>query len=158
MCPISQIILLCILFIFLKLIFFLVILCIKLPRKMTLFDYTNMMSMVDLVAINMETPKIDSGCNLNKKLHWIDLYESLNDILLTLNHFDICHDYVCGPLTKETKEVLWIDYRVLITSYKSLAIGYPNVICEIQLQVLKNSFLVKMRSYTFHIREDCVMF
>ena len=69
MWPISQIILLCILFLFLKLIFFLVILCIQLPRKMTLFDYTNMMSMVDLVAINMETPKIDSGCNLNKKLH-----------------------------------------------------------------------------------------
>ena len=40
---------------------------IKLCRKMTLFDPTDMMSMVDLVAISMEKPKTDSVCSLEKE-------------------------------------------------------------------------------------------
>ena len=33
----------------------------------TLFDLTHMMRMADLVAIGVETPRIDSGCTLEKE-------------------------------------------------------------------------------------------
>ena len=33
-----------------------------------LSNLTHMMSMADLVAIGVETPKIDSGCSLEKEL------------------------------------------------------------------------------------------
>ena len=36
-------------------------------ERITLFDPTHMMSMTDLVAIDVETPKIDSGCSFNKE-------------------------------------------------------------------------------------------
>ena len=37
------------------------------PKRITLSDSTHMMSMVDLVAISVETLKIDSGCSLEKE-------------------------------------------------------------------------------------------
>ena len=37
------------------------------PERITLSDLTHMMSMTDIVAINVETLKIDSGCSLEKK-------------------------------------------------------------------------------------------
>ena len=36
-------------------------------ERITLFDLTHMMSMVDLVAIGVETPRIDCGCSLEKE-------------------------------------------------------------------------------------------
>ena len=36
-------------------------------KRMILSDATHMMSMADLVAIKVETPKIDSGCSLKKE-------------------------------------------------------------------------------------------
>ena len=36
------------------------------PKRIVLFDPTSMMSMVDHVAIGVETLKIDSGCSLVK--------------------------------------------------------------------------------------------
>ena len=36
-------------------------------ERTTLSDLTHMMSMVDLVAIGVETPRIDSGCYLEKE-------------------------------------------------------------------------------------------
>ena len=36
-------------------------------ERITLFDPTYMISMVDLVAINVETLRIDSGCSLVKE-------------------------------------------------------------------------------------------
>ena len=36
------------------------------PKRMTLTDPTHMMSMADPVAIGVETPRIDSGCSLEK--------------------------------------------------------------------------------------------
>ena len=36
------------------------------PERITLFDLTHMMSMVDPVAIGLETLTIDSGCSLEK--------------------------------------------------------------------------------------------
>ena len=37
------------------------------PEIIPLSDSTHMMSMIDLVAISVETPKIDSGCSLKKR-------------------------------------------------------------------------------------------
>ena len=36
-------------------------------KRITLFDLTNMMSMTDLIAIGVETLRIDSGCSLEKE-------------------------------------------------------------------------------------------
>ena len=36
-------------------------------ERITLFDLTHMMSMTDLVAIGVETLRIDSGCSLRKE-------------------------------------------------------------------------------------------
>ena len=40
---------------------------IELCKKITLLDLTHMMSMSDLVAIIVETPRIDSGCSFEKE-------------------------------------------------------------------------------------------
>ena len=37
------------------------------PKRITSFNPTNMMSMADLVAIGVETLRIDSGCSLEKE-------------------------------------------------------------------------------------------
>ena len=37
------------------------------PERITLSNPTHMMSMIDLVAIGVETPRIDSGCFLEKE-------------------------------------------------------------------------------------------
>ena len=37
------------------------------PKRIALSDRTHMMSMADPVAIGVETPKIDSGCYLEKE-------------------------------------------------------------------------------------------
>ena len=37
------------------------------PKRIALSDMTHMMSMADLVAIGVETPRIDSGCSLEKE-------------------------------------------------------------------------------------------
>ena len=36
-------------------------------ERITLSDLTHMMSMIDPVAIGVETPRIDSGCSLEKE-------------------------------------------------------------------------------------------
>ena len=46
-------------------------------KRIALSNPTHMMSMVDLVAIGVETPRIDSGCSLEKE----NQYEPLNDII-----------------------------------------------------------------------------
>ena len=37
------------------------------PERITLSDLTHIMSMADLVAIGVETPRIDRGCYLEKE-------------------------------------------------------------------------------------------
>ena len=37
------------------------------PKRITLSNPTHMMSMVDLIAIGVETLRIDSGCSLEKE-------------------------------------------------------------------------------------------
>ena len=85
---------------------------------------SHMMSMTDLIAIGLEILRIDSWCSLEKDFTelirmnpWIVLY-------LTVNQIDSCHGCVCGPLTWDTKDILWMDDRVLIMTYESLATRY----------------------------------
>ena len=47
-------------------------------------------------------------------------------LYLTVYQVDSCHDCVCGPLTLDTKDMLWMDDYVLIMTYESLATGYLN--------------------------------
>ena len=82
------------------------------------------MSMTNPITISVETLRIDSGCSLKKEFTeligmnpWMVLY-------LTVNQVDSCHDCVCGPLTWDTKDILWMDDRVLIMTYESLVPGY----------------------------------
>ena len=44
-------------------------------------------------------------------------------IFLNVNQIDSCHGCVYGPLTRDTKDILWMDDRVLIITYESLAMG-----------------------------------
>ena len=37
------------------------------PKRIALSNLTHMMSMVDPVAIGVETPRIDNGCSLEKE-------------------------------------------------------------------------------------------
>ena len=37
------------------------------PKRISLSNLTHMMSMTDPVAIGVETPRIDSGCSLEKE-------------------------------------------------------------------------------------------
>ena len=83
-----------------------------------------MMSMTDLIAISVKIIRIYSGCSLEKEFTesirmnpWMVLY-------LTVNQVDSCHGCVCGPLTWDTKDILWMNDRVLIMTYESLDTGY----------------------------------
>ena len=48
-------------------------------------------------------------------------------LYLTANQVDSCHGFVCGPLTLYTKDILWMDDRVLIMTYESLATGISKI-------------------------------
>ena len=58
-----------------------------------------MMSMVDHVAIGVETSKIDSGCSLEKEFTKSIRMNSLMVLYKTVNRVNSCHNCVCGPLT-----------------------------------------------------------
>ena len=71
-----------------------------------MFDLTHMMTMVDIAAIGVEKPRIDSGCSLEKEFTellcmnpWIVLYQIVNQV-------DSWHGWICGPFTWETKDIL----------------------------------------------------
>ena len=94
------------------------------PERIALSNPTHTVSIAGPIAISAETLKINSGCYLEKEFTklirmnpWIVLY-------LNVNQVDSCHSCVCGPLTWDTKDILWMDDRVLIRTYESLAMGY----------------------------------
>ena len=60
---------------------------------------THMMSMVDPIAIGVETLMIDSGCFLEKEFTELIRKNLLMILYLNVNHVDSCHGCVCGPLT-----------------------------------------------------------
>ena len=58
-----------------------------------------MMSMADHVAIGVETPRIDSGCSLEKKFIELNCINPWMVLYLTVNPINSCYGCVCGPLT-----------------------------------------------------------
>ena len=93
-------------------------------ERIALPNPTHMMSMVDQVAISVETLRVDSGCSLEKEFTELIRMNPWMVLYLTVNQVDSCHGYVCGPLTWDTKDILWMEDRVLIITYKSLGTGY----------------------------------
>ena len=69
------------------------------PERITLFNQTHMMSMVDSIAIGVETLRIDNGCSLEKELIELIRMNPLMVLYLTVNQVDSCHSCVCDPLT-----------------------------------------------------------
>ena len=82
------------------------------------------MSMADPIAIDVETLMIDSGCPLEKEFTKLIRMNHSMVLYLTVNQVDSCHGCVCGPLTWDTKDILWMDDCVLIMTYESLVKGY----------------------------------
>ena len=80
--------------------------------------------MVDLVAIDVETLMIYSVCSLEKKFTELIRMNPRMVLYLTVNRVDSCHGCVCGPLTRDTNDILWMDDCVLIMTYESLTTGY----------------------------------
>ena len=69
------------------------------PERIILSDLTQMMSMADLVAIGVETPRIDSGCSLEKEFTKLICTNPLMILCQIVNQVDSCHGCVHGPLT-----------------------------------------------------------
>ena len=69
------------------------------PERITLSNLTHMMSMVDPIAIGVETLRIDSGCSLEKEFTKLISMNPRMVLYLTVNQVDSCHAYVCGLLT-----------------------------------------------------------
>ena len=82
------------------------------------------MTMVDLVAIDVETLSIDSGCSLKKEFTKLIRMNPQMILYLTFNHVNLYHGYVCGPLTWDAKYSLWVEICVLIMTYLSLVTRY----------------------------------
>ena len=76
----------------------------------------------DLLAIGVETLRIDYECALEKEFTELILINSWMVLYLTVNQVYSCHDCVHGPLTWDTKDTLQIDDCVLIMNYESLGL------------------------------------
>ena len=57
-----------------------------------------MMSMVDLIAMGVETSIIDSGCSLEEEFTKLIYMNLLVVLYLTINQFESYHICVCDPL------------------------------------------------------------
>ena len=68
-------------------------------ERISLSDLTQMMSITDLVAIGVETPRIDSGCSLKKEFTKLIYINPRMILCQTVNQVDSCHGCVCDPLT-----------------------------------------------------------
>ena len=58
-----------------------------------------MISMADLVAIGVETPRIDSGCSFEKEFTELIRMNPLMVLCQIVNQVDSCHSCERGPLT-----------------------------------------------------------
>ena len=94
------------------------------PERIPLSNSSHMMSMADPIGNGVETLRIDSGCSLEKEFTELIRINPWMILYLTVNQVYLCHGFVCGPLTWDTKDILWMDDRVLIMTYESLASGY----------------------------------
>ena len=41
-------------------------------------------------------------------------------LYLIISQVDSCYSCICGPLNLDTKDIVWMDGRVLIITYESL--------------------------------------
>ena len=62
-------------------------------------NLTHIMSMHDLVAINVETQRIDSGCSLEKEFTKLICMNPWMVFRQTFNQVYSCHNCVRGPLS-----------------------------------------------------------
>ena len=62
-------------------------------KRIELYDLTHVMSTVDLIAISVETTRVNSKSSLENE------FIELICMNLTINHVDSCHGCVCGLLT-----------------------------------------------------------
>ena len=83
-----------------------------------------MMTMIDTMAIGVETLRIDSECSLEKDFIELIHMNPWMVIIPNVNQVYSCHGGVCGPLIWDTKDILWMDDHTLIMTYESLATGY----------------------------------
>ena len=84
-----------------------------------------MMSMADPMAIGVETLRIDRGCSLEKEFTKLMHMNPWMVLCQIVNQVDSCHGCARGPLTWDTKDILWMEDRVLTMTYESLAMGSP---------------------------------
>ena len=68
-------------------------------ERIALFDLTHMMSMVDPLAISVETSMIDSECSSEKEFTELICMKPGMLLCQNINQVDSCYDCVCGPLT-----------------------------------------------------------
>ena len=68
-------------------------------KRISLFDSTRMMSMADLVAISVETLRIDSECHPKKEFTKLISINPFMILYQIFNQFDSCHSCVHGPFT-----------------------------------------------------------
>ena len=119
----------------------------------------HMMSMVDPIAIGVETLMIYSGCSLEKDFTKFICMNPCLVLYITFNQVDSCHGCVCGPLTWDTKDSLWMDDRVLIMTYAYLCLYPPQYIglIYVTLYLLSSlSLLVKSFEEEIQPSEDRV--
>ena len=69
------------------------------PERIALSNQTHMMSMIDHIAISVETLRIDSGCSLEKEFTELIHMNPGMVLYLSVNQVDSCHGCVCGLLT-----------------------------------------------------------
>ena len=82
------------------------------------------MSMADPIAIGVEYLRIDNGCSSEKEFTELIRMNPWMVLYLSVNQVDSCHGYLCGRLTWDTKDILWMDDRVLIMTHEFLVTGY----------------------------------
>ena len=63
------------------------------------------MSMADLVAIGVETLRIDSWCSLEKEFSELICMNPYMVLYLTVNQVDLCHGCVYVHLTWDAKDI-----------------------------------------------------
>ena len=89
-------------------------------KRIKIFDLNHMISMTNLVANIVETLRIYNGYSLEKEFNKLICMNPLMVLYLIINQVNVCHSRVCGYLTRDTKDILWMDDYVLIMTYESL--------------------------------------
>ena len=79
------------------------------------------MSMADHVAIGVETLVIDNGCSLEKECIELIHMNPWMVLCQIINQPDSCHGCIRGPLTWDTKDILWMNDHFFTMTYESLA-------------------------------------